>query len=133
MKALNIQQPWAWLIANGHKTVETRTWLTRYRGPLLIVASKARLTKAREAAFRQRFPAADLVYGQAVAVAVLDGCSLMTAADEPAACCGCYGRAIAWKLSRIRKIAPFPVTGRLGLYEFRPQPTRIDANAKLSS
>lgn len=40
MKALSIQQPWAWLIVNGFKPVENRTWRTDYRGPLLIHAGK---------------------------------------------------------------------------------------------
>ncbi len=26
MKALSIRQPWAWLIVNGHKNIENRTW-----------------------------------------------------------------------------------------------------------
>lgn len=38
--ALSIRQPWAWLIVNGHKPVENRTWICGYRGPLLIHASK---------------------------------------------------------------------------------------------
>lgn len=38
MKALSIQQPWAWLIVHGHKAVENRSWATSYRGPLLIHA-----------------------------------------------------------------------------------------------
>ncbi len=40
MKALSAKQPWANLIAAGEKTIETRTWATRYRGPLLIVSSR---------------------------------------------------------------------------------------------
>lgn len=40
MKALSILQPWAWLIANGHKDIENRVWSTRYRGPFLIHAGK---------------------------------------------------------------------------------------------
>ena len=40
MKALSIMQPWAWLIVNGWKDLENRTWQTNYRGPLLIHASK---------------------------------------------------------------------------------------------
>jgi hypothetical protein len=40
MKALSIKQPWAWLIVNGHKDVENRDWQTKYRGPVLIHASK---------------------------------------------------------------------------------------------
>ena len=39
MKVLSLRQPWAWLVANGHKVIETRTWNTKYRGPLLIHAS----------------------------------------------------------------------------------------------
>lgn len=38
--ALSIQQPWAWLIVNGHKAVENRTWRHSHRGPVLIHAGK---------------------------------------------------------------------------------------------
>jgi ASCH domain len=41
MKILSIRQPWAYLIANGQKNIENRTWLTNYRGPFLIHASLA--------------------------------------------------------------------------------------------
>ncbi len=40
MKALSIMQPWATLIAQGAKRIETRGWATSYRGPLAIHASK---------------------------------------------------------------------------------------------
>lgn len=40
MKALSIRQPWAWLIVNGYKDVENRTWSTNLRGSVLIHASK---------------------------------------------------------------------------------------------
>lgn len=40
MKAITVQQPWAWCIAAGHKLVENRTWMTDYRGPLAIHAGK---------------------------------------------------------------------------------------------
>lgn len=41
MKALTIKQPWATLIALGEKKVETRSWKSKYRGPLLIHAGKS--------------------------------------------------------------------------------------------
>lgn len=44
MKAVTLWQPWASLIAFGLKTIETRSWGTRYRGPLLIHAAKRRPT-----------------------------------------------------------------------------------------
>lgn len=37
MKALTVQQPWAWAIFHG-KTIENRTQLWKYRGPLAIHA-----------------------------------------------------------------------------------------------
>jgi len=40
MKALSIQQPWAWLIARGYKDIENRSWFTRYRGRFLIHAGQ---------------------------------------------------------------------------------------------
>lgn len=40
MKALSIRQPWAWLIVNGYKDIENRSWPTRFRGPVLIHAAK---------------------------------------------------------------------------------------------
>ena len=39
MKALSLMQPWASLVTHGIKTVETRSWSTKYRGELLIHAS----------------------------------------------------------------------------------------------
>ncbi|HBP1419642.1 MULTISPECIES: ASCH domain-containing protein [Pseudomonas] len=40
MKALSIRQPWAWLVANGHKDIENRDWATNFRGRFLIHAAK---------------------------------------------------------------------------------------------
>ena len=39
MKALSIQQPWAWAILNG-KDIENRSWYTPVRGRILIHAGK---------------------------------------------------------------------------------------------
>lgn len=42
MKALTLYQPWATLVALGVKTIETRSWATKYRGPLAIHAGARR-------------------------------------------------------------------------------------------
>ena len=39
MKALTLWQPWASLVACGAKRVETRSWTTKYRGPIAIHAA----------------------------------------------------------------------------------------------
>lgn len=46
MKALSVRQPWAWLIVNGYKDIENRSWNTKFRGPVLIHASSKQPTKA---------------------------------------------------------------------------------------
>lgn len=41
ISALSIRQPWAWLIVNGHKDIENRTWRTGRRGSILIHTGNA--------------------------------------------------------------------------------------------
>jgi len=113
MKALSIRQPWASMIASGKKTIETRTWARDYRGDILIVAGLA-------LAGGYNIPRKllnDLPRGQAIAIARLVDCRPMTRADEKAACCEIYNGAFAWVLEDIRRINPFPVKGKLGLFE----------------
>lgn len=40
MKAISIRQPWAWMILHAGKDIENREWPTRFRGRVLIHASK---------------------------------------------------------------------------------------------
>ena len=39
MKILSIRQPWAYLITQGSKDIENRSWPTKYRGQFLVHAS----------------------------------------------------------------------------------------------
>lgn len=104
MKALCIKQPWASMIKCGEKTIETRTWKTKYRGDLLIIASKN--------------PAiSGLPSGEAIAIVKLRDCRPMKKTDENAACCDIYDNAYSWILTDIRPIKPYKVKGRLGLFE----------------
>jgi len=104
MKALSVKQPWANLIATGIKTIETRTWATRYRGDLLIVSSRSPKIE----------PA-----GCAIAIIRIVDCRPMVKEDETAAGCRLYSGAYAWILSDVRAIEPFPVKGKLGIYNVR--------------
>lgn len=42
MKALSIKQPWAWLIVDSIKDIENRTWVTKFRGRVLVHATTPR-------------------------------------------------------------------------------------------
>lgn len=39
-RIISIWEPWASMIANGKKTIETRTWSTSFRGRLVIASAK---------------------------------------------------------------------------------------------
>ncbi len=105
MKAISIKEPWASLIKNGLKDIETRTWATKYRGPLLLCASK--------------YPKSD-ISGHAFAKCNLVAIRPMLATDKKRACCEIYPKAQAWILKDIEIITPFPVKGQLGISCKRP-------------
>jgi hypothetical protein len=108
VKALSIRQPWASLIVSGHKTIETRTWPTPYRGDLLICA-------ARNAA--PGCNAADLPTGVALAVVRLVDSRRMRPEDAAAANRPFDRKIWSWVLADVRTIEPFAVRGQLRLFE----------------
>jgi hypothetical protein len=112
MTAISIRQPWASLIATGKKTIETRTWPTKHRGPLLICVSQSPK--------RHGLPT-----GVALAIADVIDCRPMTKADEPAACCDIYPKAWSWVLANVRAIDHFKVKGQLGLFKVELPATQI--------
>ena len=67
MKALTMTQPWASLVAIGENTIETRSWSTRYRGPLAIHAAKAFPADARRLCRRPPYRAVLARHGYASA------------------------------------------------------------------
>jgi len=112
MKALCLKQPYASWIAEGKKTIETRTWKTNYREKFLVVASRGLdLLRELELAL-ENYP-----IGMALAIARILDCRPMTEQDEKAACCELYDGAWAWLLTDVRKIEPFPVKGQLSFFE----------------
>ncbi len=58
MKALSLLQPWVTLVILGVKQIETRSWSTAYRGPLLIHASRGKAGEilAHEPPFKKHIP-----------------------------------------------------------------------------
>ena len=150
MKALTLTQPWATLVAINAKRIETRSWGTRYRGPLAIHAAKGFPKWAVEMCGEETFRHALVSGGMAVAEpkqSLPTGCVLATCRlvdcklivdfemartvnvrtrmlppPEPERSFGDYdpGR-FAWILEDIQPLPePIPVKGALGLWEWRP-------------
>lgn len=111
MKALSVRQPWASLIASGQKTIELRSCRTRYRGPILLCASKHRQGSGPK--------------GLALAVVDIVECRPARDHDAPAACCLPESDEWAWILSNVRCIKPFPVRGMLGLFSVQVEPESL--------
>ena len=111
MKAISLKQPWANLIAAGKKTIETRTWNTRYRGPVLIVASKSKVKDRRGKIIEPM--------GCSVAIARIVECRPMRVSDRRRACIAKYPGAKAWILRGIKRVPHVPIHGQLGIYNAR--------------
>jgi len=54
VRGLTLTQPWASLVASGHKRIETRSWRASYRGVLLIHAANGFPPEARAFASEER-------------------------------------------------------------------------------
>jgi len=99
VRALTVRQPWAGLIASGHKLVDNRSGMTHYRGPLAIHAgvtfseqggSDPRVRKA----MKRRPLAADYTDGElGHLIALVDLVDCHPAAQVPgvATCCAPWG------------------------------------------
>jgi hypothetical protein len=119
MKALSIRHPWVDLILAGTKTIEIRTWATRYRGPLLLHASSAYGISERETAARLRLPAPDpATLGAVVGVAELVDCRPVRRDDwKSAGLPPLEGRLWAWVLAEPRAVGPLPCPGKRTLFD----------------
>lgn len=125
IKALSVRQPWASWIAEGYKTIETRMWGTKYRGPILICASKRPDPNPKLKHLVKNLPK-----GVAVAVAELVDCRQMVEDDSVPAMCPVYPRAVAWILRKIRPIEPFPVKGQVKLFDVEVSQKMLEPSKK---
>ena len=80
MKVLSLTEPYATLIKNGIKTIETRSWKTSYRGRLYIHASSTKIPKAYKdnKELMSLVDINDLNYGNIICMCDLVDCVEMT-------------------------------------------------------
>ena len=126
MKVLSIKEPWASLIMNGTKKIETRSWKTKYRGEIYIHASlsKAKITKPEVYELIK-----DMTFkcGYIICKCNLVDCIYMTneyvndmkTNHYEEYICGHYevGR-YAWIVEDVKVIEPIEAKGKLGLWNY---------------
>jgi len=127
MKALSMHQPWAQMILDGVKTIETRKWSTNYRGEILICASKQfdfaiPLSTQRILHDEKNHYNISFLFpiGVTLCIADLVDCRKMTHEDETEACIEVYPKAHSLILQNVRRVRqlelPKEIKWRLGLF-----------------
>ena len=128
MKVLSIKEPYAALIANGDKLIETRSWKTNYRGELYIHASSAKIVKKHLANQYVIDISKNLKmnYGNIICKAKLVDCIYMNQdfidsikKNQKEYHLGQYelGR-YAWILENVELIEPIPAKGKLNIWNY---------------
>ena len=120
LKALSFRQPWASLVLEGRKTLDLRTWSTKYRGPLAVYAS---LEVEKDACEEHEIDLSELTTGALIGVVdLVDVIPLDQAAYEACRDEHLAGRRFkeglfGWVLENPRTIEPQAIKGRLNLFD----------------
>lgn len=129
MRVLTIREPYATLIKNGVKYIETRSWKTNYRGELYIHAgiSKIDIEDKSNKKLCRLYDKDELMYGYIICKCTLVDCVYMTDDFIKYECEHNYNNFIsgryevgryAWILSNIEVITPIKAKGKLGIWSY---------------
>lgn len=116
LRCLAVQQPFAWAICAGIKNIENRTWQTKHRGTIVIVASgkTSRVKELQRDAKPLKLSADHLTVSAAVGIAdIVDIHPLNSSLEANPWAIGPY----CWQLANGRLFKkPIPCKGKLNLY-----------------
>jgi len=119
LTCITIKQPWAWLIAEGFKTIENRTWQTNFRGKLGIHVGKSNtdfnlaILKSIEKKGVALPSVDDLKQQQGFIIAT----TKITQISNSGNIWAIPGQ-FHWKLEKPQKIKPIKAVGKLGLWNY---------------
>ena len=130
MKVLTIREPFATLIKNKIKYIETRTWKTNYRGEIYIHAGVAKISKEIKSrkGLSELYNEKELKYGYILCKCNLVDCIYMSEEfireekekNPNNFIAGRYevGR-YAWVLDNVEVIEPIKAKGQLGIWNYK--------------
>ena len=150
LPALSMTEPWGTFVAKKVKRCETRSWQTRYRGPIAIHCAQQFPAYARSACLSEPFRSAlaavgydiyhipvdawktfNLPLGHIIALAQLLEVQLITVTNvppDPEQAFGNYapGRYM-WLFGEVRELSqPIPVRGNHRLWQWQPPSEHLD-------
>lgn len=127
MKVISIKEPYATLIKEKKKCIETRSWKTTYRGEIYIHASISSNLNKLKSDIKELFDEKQLNHGNIICKCKLVDCIYMTKEfvedmkqnHYQEYLCGLYeeGR-YAWILKDIEEINPIPAKGQLNIWNY---------------
>jgi len=129
MKVISLTEPFATLIKEKKKRIETRSWKTSYRGELYIHASSTRVPKEwKENKELMNLVQEELTFGKIICKCNLVDCIEMTEEwidkikkeQQEEYACGIYEKGrYAWVLEKIEPLEePITVKGHLGIWNY---------------
>ena len=116
MKALSIRQPWAWLIVNGYKDIENRTWSTDFRGKIYVHAGR-RIKSGDFPEQRHYIRKSGLILPEEPPLGAIVGEVIITDCVDTSSSpwfCGPYGFILS---SPVAYEDPIPYRGQLGFFQ----------------
>lgn len=129
MKVLSLTEPFATLICEKKKMIETRSWKTNYRGELFIHASKTKVSKEnlKNLELMSLVDNKNMNFGYIICKCNLVDCIYMTEEyvhnmefnNHQEYICGEYSEGrYAWILEDIEVIDPIKAKGKLGIWNY---------------
>lgn len=129
MKVISLTEPFATLIKEKKKQIETRSWKTTYRGELYIHASNTKIPKEwKENKELMSLVQEELTFGKIICKCNLVDCIEMTEewidkikkGNPEEYICGIYEKGrYAWILEKIEILEkPIKVKGHLGIWNY---------------
>ena len=118
MKVLSIKQPFVELILQGKKTLELRTWNTKFRGEFLIHASKVPDKEAMKKFGFDKLPLGCIVgKAELIEVKKYDNVKEHKKDRDKHLASSCFGN-YGFILENVEKIKEIPCNGKLGFWNF---------------
>ena len=113
-----MQEPFAFEIMMGIKTIEVKDWDTLHRGDLLICSARKPAFSKDEMEEMEEEYGCTFLYGHALCVVRIIDVRPMKKGDEEKALVDEYDPEVfSWVLGDVRPVFPFPVKGQQGLFE----------------
>jgi hypothetical protein len=120
LPCLSLWEPWATLVVDGRKPIETRFWRQcppKFLGKTIVIHAALKRDKWTDATARHfGYDPDRLPYGAGIGTVNLTGTRRLTLEDEDFALCECAGKLGLLLRSPLKFVNPVPMRGQQGFW-----------------